>query len=139
MRRTWVKRRFIPKSKYGGANLRQALDNYIVRVLFEGEAGVREAANFLLGESRPLVPVDSGKLKESGEVVSKGGYKNRTPIYSVKYSAESKNGFNYAYIQHETPPPIYQHEQGQWKYLEQPFKENRERLLSIIADYIRRG
>lgn len=94
-------------------------------------AGCKKAAEYLLNESQPLVPVDTGRLKESGEVVEipKG--------YSVVYSTENpETGYNYAMIQHENLE--YHHEVGQAKYLEEPLRRNADKLISIVREEMRK-
>lgn len=94
-------------------------------------AGCKKAANYLLKESQPLVPVDTGRLKNSGKVVeiSNG--------YSVVYSTENPTtGYNYAMIQHENLE--YNHEVGQAKYLEEPLRNNADKLISIVREEMRK-
>lgn len=88
------------------------------------------AAEQLLKWSKPLVPVDTGKLKASGEVVK------RDTGYAVQYSSTNKQGYDYAYIQHENLE--YHHEVGQAKYLEQPLREHAQELMDIVAREARR-
>lgn len=93
--------------------------------------GCRKAAEYLLEESQPLVPVDTGRLRASGKVVEipKG--------YSVVYSTENpETGYNYAMIQHENLE--YHHEVGQAKYLEEPFRRNADKLISIVREEMRK-
>lgn len=92
--------------------------------------GAKMAAEQLLKWSKPLVPVDTGKLKASGEVVK------RDTGYAVQYSSANKQGYDYAYIQHENLE--YHHEVGQAKYLEQPLREHAQELMDIVAREARR-
>lgn len=90
-------------------------------------AGVRIAAEHLLGESRQLVPIEEGTLERSGTV-------------DVDDASES------ASVSYDTPYAVYQHERldlkhdegRQAKYLEQPFITEQETLQELIAAEIRR-
>lgn len=115
------------------------------------EAGIkatRRAAERLLELSKPLVPVDTTTLKESGKVVQGKGKAEFSVVYSAtvkdRYDNTGKDisnvkgpDFNYAWIQHEAT--WFRHPNGgQAKYLEQPFEENKQRYLGSIASAMRR-
>lgn len=78
-----------------------------------GEAGLRAAGEHLLNESRARVPVDSARLRESGDVQAQGLQAQ------VSYAAP------YAAVVHER----------QVKYLENPMNapDVREEMLHSLA------
>jgi hypothetical protein len=81
-----------------------------------------------------LAPEDTGDLKKSAdpEVKVKGSKITATVTFSAKNPI---NGYDYALIQHEVN---FKHPNGgQWKYLEQPLKENRDRYKKFVADKIK--
>ena len=96
--------------------------------------GLVNAGEHLLDLSQPLVPVDTGRLKASGSVV-----KNTPSQVFVMYEAYNPvNGYDYAPIQHEDLS--FNHADGtQAKFLEQPFRENIDELIDIIANDVKRG
>ena len=111
--------------------------------------GLVKAGDYLLELSQPLVPVDTGRLKDSGNVAQNGP--NRVFVH---YEARDPvTGYDYAPIVHENLAyhhPIHYggagegHEGrydcgGQAKFLEQPFRENITELVNIIANNIRKG
>jgi len=117
------------RTKWKFKNIRQlekSFQNQIKHYETVGEEGIQEAAELLLQLSQPLVPIDTGALQASGSIVPDG----KTVRY-VTYEARSEEGYDYAPIQHEVLD--FHHEIGQAKYLEQPFKENMEVFLEIIA------
>lgn len=96
--------------------------------------GLVDAGEHLLNLSRPLVPFDTGRLKISGSVI-----KNTDSQVFVSYEAYNPvNNYDYAVIQHENLS--FKHAQGtQAKFLEQPFRENINELVDIIAGDVKRG
>ena len=85
-----------------------------------------ENALHLIGESSQQAPLKTGFLRSKGdfEIINDG----LTMV--VEYSAKDKNGFDYAAIQHEDL--TFHHENGNAKFLENPFDEN----LNIYIDNI---
>lgn len=92
------------------------------------------------------VPVRFGHLKASGDsdtyepgmgiTIAKiamwfGGVVGPEALEAGVVSANT-----YALIQHETPPSIFHHEIGQWKYLEIPFMKMQAKIESRIANRI---
>ena len=68
--------------------------------------------------TEPLVPYETGRLRAS--VMRPNGMLIEKDFMSmeIEYSARNpRTGFDYALIQHETPPHIYHHRVGQWHYL----------------------
>lgn len=93
--------------------------------------GVQEAADELLDISQPLVPVESGDLRKSGETASE-----RSGKHFVGATGYGRTGGTavQAIVQHEQQD--YHHTHGQAKFLEQPLVSQAERLGQKIADPI---
>jgi hypothetical protein len=89
------------------------------------EDGIDDASEFLLAESRAVVPYDDGPLSESG-----------------KASRDDLTGL----VSYDQPYAVRQHEEMDWnhapgrkaKYLEDPLNESQEELLGLIAERITR-
>ena len=90
--------------------------------------GMAKAGRFLLRESKLLVPVKTGKLKASGtsKVLNNS---DRKPEYIVSYKKK------YAIYVHEDLTK--HHPNGQAKFLEQPARQHRSRLIKIIENEVR--
>lgn len=88
--------------------------------------GIERAMGIIYDASQPLVPVDTGALKRSGEIVQvDNGFK-------IKYHSENpKNNYNYAVIQHENTS--FKHKVGQAKYLEDAIKNNLDKIEDAIV------
>ncbi|WP_433067447.1 hypothetical protein [Dactylosporangium sp. CS-033363] len=102
-----------------------------------GEAGLRDALEYLLKVSRPLVPLDTrpGRdqvvLMNTGRVVIDPEH----GVGGVVYGDESTK--DYAKRQHEDL--TFRHAPGrQAKFLEAPFEANKTLMLAIIAAHYRR-
>lgn len=119
------------------------------------KAGIKateRVAKKLLKLSQPLVPVDTGNLKESGHVEKAEGVASYSVVYSATVRDKHENygkpkslanvadpDFNYAYAIHEDVPRVYNHPNGgQSKFLEQPYRENKEKFLAEIGAAVRR-
>lgn len=89
----------------------------------EGPKGVRDGAELLLDASNQRVPVDSGELKGSGEVISDG------------LTAAVSYGAAHALIVHEDMEA--HHSRGQAKFLEAALAEEQRELLAAIAASIK--
>lgn len=84
-------------------------------------------------------PLDTGQLRESGEVryngttVARGGRDSVTVAWSIDISqgleVEVLFDTPYALRQHEVK---YEHNVGKWKYLEDPLKQNLTRFIEFI-------
>jgi hypothetical protein len=102
-----------------------------------GEAGVQAAADVLLEASQRLVPVDTGALRDSGQVTQEG------LEAAVSYGREDGAGRDgqdtaaYAAVQHERLD--YAHPNGQAKYLEQPMSSEREAIVGALAEELRKA
>jgi len=92
-----------------------------------GRVGVRRAGEWLLAQSVPLAPKDTGALRASGQVRGI----NAEPVVLVVFDTP------YAIIQHENEE--YHHDDGQAKYLERPLMEGTQTMNAIIAQAIREG
>ena len=95
--------------------------------------GLVEAGKHLLELSQPLVPVDTGRLKESGRVVQE----NANTVYITYEAFNPENGYEYAPIQHEALD--FHHNVGQAKYLEEPFMMNIDKLVELVAVKTKEG
>lgn len=88
-----------------------------------GDAGLKEAAEYLLDKALQIVPIDEGTLANSGNTSVDG---NEATVYFDT---------PYAITQHEDM--TLEHKNGRRaKYLESPLKENRQKLQDIIAKKI---
>mgnify|MGYP006867956678 CR=1 FL=1 len=94
--------------------------------------GLHEAGEHLLELSQPLVPVDTGRLKASGKVVDIDN-----DVYVTYEAVNPENGYEYAPIQHEDLD--FKHNVGQAKYLEEPFRNNIDELVDIVAGKTKEG
>lgn len=110
------------------------------------ETGLKKAGVVLLGASLKQVPVDTGFLRRSGDIITTGSLLT-TKVF-VGYKA------NYAVMVHENvemagaglprKPPHKGHywdPQGQAKakFLEDPFKELLPKMKQIIAQEVKKG
>lgn len=116
-----------------------------------GLKALKECTEDLLKRSQELVPVDTGTLKASGKIQRYGNQYARW--YRVSYSATvrerlAKMGrsaenvkdpdFNYAFAIHEDVPRVFMHPNGgQAKFLEQPYRENKDKYIRHIASAMR--
>jgi hypothetical protein len=103
-------------------------ENLVVAELGAGTVeGLGRAAEWLLGESDQLVPLEEGTLARSG-------------VASVDEASMT------AAVSYDTPYAVRQHEELEWrhdpgrqaKYLEQPLHEGRDTMAAILAAAIRR-
>lgn len=93
-----------------------------------------KAGSFLLGECIPVTPKDTGELRKSGKTyLSK---KNKEYTEKVVFGNAKAH---YALKVHEMPA-----ETTNWsepgtssKYLERPFRENKDKIISIIKEGIK--
>lgn len=96
------------------------------------ERAVRLAAEFVLGESRQVVPIapDGGTLERSGRASAeqRGGVTTGAVSYDTPY----------ARVQHEELH--YQHSSGRTaKYLENPLNASQQDVAEIIAEEVKDG
>lgn len=105
------------------------------------ERGINNVAHDLLERTIPRVPIESGDLRESGQVTGVGNTR------TVSFSAFSKDGYNYAVRQHEDLTLNHNRTDGyktkdgrtvnmvaggEAKFLENTFKENVDRYVKAI-------
>jgi hypothetical protein len=107
--------------------------NAAVKLEAVKDAAAHAGAEVLLEVSRPGVPVDTGVLQASGEVLPAG-----PGSAVVRYSAKSRDGFNYAIKQHEDMTLNHPHG-GHAKYLEAPIHADGAAVLPAIAEVVRTG
>lgn len=88
-------------------------------------------AAVLLAKSKPLVPVESGRLVASGQVVHDGD--GAAVVYSATNPAD---GYDYAVKQHEDAE-LHHPNGGQDKYLEQPMHTEHEAVGGAMAEVVR--
>lgn len=88
---------------------------------------LKSCSDKLLVLSRPLVPINTGKLRWSGEVQDNGPFEK-----IVVYSAIGEDGLDYAMTQHENLD--FRHLDGQAKYLQEPFELYIERFLEDFEE-----
>ena len=89
--------------------------------------GLRRAAEFVLGESRQVVPIEEGTLSRSG-------------------ATDVDETLLVATVSYDTPYAVRQHEELAWhhdagrhaKYLELPLNNTRDQQNQIIAQEIRK-
>ena len=78
---------------------------------------VKSQGENIMTESKQEVPVDEGTLRSTGHVTQPKIRFNKVSV-KLRYGGPATP---YAYIQHETPPSVFSHEDGQkWKFLEDP-------------------
>lgn len=123
-------------SKWKFTNIRQLEKEFTKKVndiKTASSEGLLDAGKCLLDLSQPLVPVDTGRLKDSGRVISE----DKDTVYVTYEAFNPENGYEYAPIQHEALD--FHHNIGQAKYLEEPLMTNIDLLVEITAGKIREG
>lgn len=96
----------------------------VPKVLGDGyEQGILKAVQYLYERSQEIVPVDTSALKASGYYV----------VIGHGFEAKGSVGYyeHYAVYVHENPVPYHQ-PPTQYKFLEQPLRENRKYMLEIV-------
>ena len=120
--------------KYGGSSLRQSLNNYLEELQEVGEEESKRIAKEIIDEAKELVNIRSGQLANSGKIIDiptiRKGFK-----WTIRFSAVNlRDGYNYAFIQHEDP----QHFGGDggkgWHYLQIPFEEHMKLVTERFAE-----
>lgn len=90
--------------------------------------GADLAAEYLLGESNAIVPIEEATLERSGAASTQQGSKDTT--LAVSYDTE------YAVVQHESLD--FKHDAGRRaKYLETTFNSKNGKALQVIADTVK--
>ncbi len=102
----------------------------IVSAMIQANApeALNHAAELLRGYSQPLVPMDTGILRATGQV---------TPATPGNLEAHVSYDTPYAARQHEELD--WRHDEGQAKYLEQPLADHEADLQQAIASRLGRG
>lgn len=93
--------------------------------------GMQKSGNRLIQESKLIVPLDTGKLRDSTfERLVK--HDKKQIIFEVGYRSD------YALLQHENL--FFRHLPGRSaKYLEKPVRQNRRTLIKIVEDEVRKA
>jgi len=99
------------------------LDNYVKNVDRVLDKTLKESADAILEESRLLVPVESGQLRDESDVKKQKEFE-----YHVNYNMD------YAYYIHENLELI--HNTGQAKFLESVTLKQGNGIVKKIADNI---
>lgn len=94
-----------------------------------GTVALTKGTEFMLGESRPKVPVEEGELARSGTATVDPAQQRGAVAYDEPYAVD----------QHESLD--YYHDDGQAKYLEEPFMDpsNQQTLAKIAQAELRRS
>lgn len=130
------------------SNVFQQISSKLINKSLRMAGALREAAKLcaedLLRDSEMQVPVDTGALVLSGEVVDKGN------SFDVVYSATQRDrhlldpskplgsnpDFNYALIQHEAT--WFKHPNGgKDHYLSDPYNANKQTYMEIMKESVR--
>ena len=130
------------------SNVFQQISSKLINKSLRMGGALREAAKLcaedLLRESEVQVPVDTGALVLSGEVIDKG------TSFDVVYSATQRDrhlldpskplgnnpDFNYALIQHEAT--WFKHPNGgKDHYLSDPYNANKQTYMEVMRDSVR--
>lgn len=82
-----------------------------------------DGAKHILEKARPLAPKDKGDLRASGKVLPQG-----PGVAAVKFTDPI------AHIQHERMD--FKHDDGQAKFLEQPFNSERSAVAEIVRQQL---
>lgn len=120
--------------KYGGSSLRQSLDNYLEELQEVGEEESKRIAEEIVEEARDRVNVRSGRLANSGKIIDvptkRKGFK-----WLIRFSAVNlRDGYNYAFIQHEDPYNDGSEGMKGWHYLQIPFEEHMKMVTERFAE-----
>lgn len=97
------------------------------------ETAVHAGAATLLQASKPLVPVDTGQMRDSGHVVEEA-----PGVAAVVYTRTPDEGgdFNVAALQHEDMT-LNHPNGGQAKYLEDPMNADGPAVLAAMFEVLR--
>ena len=98
----------------------------VVQKVFENNAQI------IYENSQPLVPVLTGRLRDSGEVMTKDPEGNEEMYASISYGGDL---VNYAVRVHEDLQMNHPHG-GQAKFLEIPFEEQVPEITSQLSEAI---
>jgi hypothetical protein len=120
----------------GGPDMQTAVENALKAFSADLTGPLIEEAETIMAASHEIVPVDSGDLQDSGDVVGINVVEGSGTIDVIfGYGGLAAS---YAVKQHETPPSIFHHDPPtMWKYLERPVYEAAEGLGARLAAKIR--
>lgn len=92
--------------------------------------GADLAAEYLLGESNAIVPIEEATLERSGAASTQQGSSDTT--LAVSYDTE------WAVVQHESMD--FKHDPGRRaKFLESTFNSKSDKALAVIADTVKKS
>ena len=113
------------------ARLEQQINNGWKTIWKDHLDDLKDIATYIEEDAKDLVPVDTGKLKESIHVWVSGS--NRWQYLIAQATAKNihRTGFDYALIQEENES--YEHTVGQAHYLAQPFIEEVQSYFESIG------
>lgn len=140
----------IPDDEYlaGLSDIMKWLQEDIDGMVSGSAQGLADAAFYILGESVPRAPVDTGDLRGSGYVKLDGQpYASGSSSGTVAIVGNMPEEATRAEIGFSAPYAADQHEQvayshprgGESKYLESVLVENSERILQLIASGVEEG
>jgi hypothetical protein len=102
--------------------------NVVAAIKEAGKDGINEGAIDVLMRAEMIVPLDESPLLNSGKITNVGD--------STYIGFGFGESAIYAVVQHENMQ--YAHAPGrQPKYLEQPFREQRDKIIQRVANKIR--
>lgn len=114
----------VSDAKAGFAKLREAYSTAI-------ETGIRLAARQLLRDTRPYIPVLTGRLRDSGHIEQLEDYAFKL----VWDAANPRNGYVYAAKQYDE---VLQHVDGRYaaEWVEKVLRANKGRYTYLASRYI---
>lgn len=116
----------------------EVLEDYAIGARVGGFNGCEEAAWEVLDMADRLVPVDTGKLRNSW-FLEQDGNAFKISYEAIEPWANASNGiYNYAWRIHEDLS-LNHPNGGQAKFLEQPLREHHNYLLSIIKENVKKA
>jgi hypothetical protein len=135
---------FIEFRLEGSDRLEDALAKIARRIPVVAAKGMNEIAELTMTASKELVPVKTGRLRNTGFV------QHATPKGMINLVATLNYGTDYALAVHEIPPPpkkstggrSARHQPpygtgGQWKYLEVPHRKASKTFGEDMARFMR--
>ncbi len=130
------------------AELRENIRNAGFRKLTAANNATYRSAETLLEMARELVPLDTGTLQMSGEIVRGNRKSQWNVVFSATVADRAKSlnipiknisnpNFNYALIQHENSD--FKHSNGrQWHYLSDPLNLMKNKFSGNIRSAMKR-
>jgi hypothetical protein len=122
--------------KIFGRNMIANFDRYVTRITKGSREAMRWAAETILEQTMPLVPLDTGALRESGRVeTSSGEGLTRHRIGAAVKFGGGPGRVRYAVFVHETNK---NYRIGQWKYLQEGVNRARPIITRGVAERLKR-